>query len=226
MKKVLFVLFVSLIGFGAKTYSQTTVTLDSIVNRNYALAYTQTFLFYSSYNDVTPSTIIEKGIFLETVYPNGIIAVSDRIHYPDSVVNYSFIENSLFIPIYNQDFDTVLHFGATGNNISVYSYIITNNDTILSDSTLILEIRLIGLDEILNTNLDIKLFPSIIDKEVNISSDKYPVNLCIIDLFGREVLYKKIHNSTSLDLGFLKKGIYISKFRYKDSIVTRKLIKN
>ena len=30
MKKVLFVLFVSLIGFGAKTYSQTTVSLDSI----------------------------------------------------------------------------------------------------------------------------------------------------------------------------------------------------
>lgn len=226
MKKVLFVLFVSLIGFGAKTYSQTTVTLDSIVNRNYALAYTQTFLFYSSYNDVTPSTIIEKGIFLETVYPNGIVAVSDRIHYPDSVVNYSILNNPVFMPIYNQEFDTVLHFGATGNNISVYSYIITNNDTILSDSTLILEIRLIGLDEISNTNLDIKLFPSIIDKEVNISSDKYPINISIIDLFGREVLHKEIHNNTSLDLGFLEKGIYISRFRYEDSIITRKLIKS
>ena len=33
MKKVLFVLFVSLIGFGAKTYSQTTVSLDSVIEK-------------------------------------------------------------------------------------------------------------------------------------------------------------------------------------------------
>ena len=81
-----------------------------------------------------------------------------------------------------------------------------------------------GLDAI-KINEDIKVYPTLIDKEINISSDKYPICLSVIDLFGREVLRKEINNNRAIDLDFLKKGTYILKLQHKDAIVNRKIIK-
>ncbi|MFA6662498.1 MAG: T9SS type A sorting domain-containing protein, partial [Bacilli bacterium] len=63
------------------------------------------------------------------------------------------------------------------------------------------------------------------DKEINISSDKYPISLSVIDLFGREVLRKEIYNNRTIDLDFLKKDTYILKLKHKDAIINRKIIK-
>lgn len=225
MKKALFILFVSLIGFGAKTYSQTTVSLDSIVDKITSFAYTRSIIFYSSLQDSTPSQVIEKGIVFKPLVP---LLLTDRIQYPDSIVNHFELDSPIiFFPIINTEFDTILHFVFIDNIVYTNAYVITaSNDTIYGDSTHVFYLNHVGLEDIANTNLEIKLFPTIIDKEVNINSDKYPISLSIIDLFGKEILQKQIFNPTSLDLGFLEKGIYISRFRYKDNIITRKIIKN
>ncbi|MDD4830086.1 MAG: T9SS type A sorting domain-containing protein [Bacteroidales bacterium] len=81
-----------------------------------------------------------------------------------------------------------------------------------------------GLDEI-EIDKEIKVYPTLIDKEINISSDKYPISLSVIDLFGREVLRKEIYNNRAIDLDFLKKGTYILKLKHKDTIINRKIIK-
>ncbi|NCC17556.1 MAG: T9SS type A sorting domain-containing protein [Bacteroidia bacterium] len=81
-----------------------------------------------------------------------------------------------------------------------------------------------GLNEI-KINEEIKVYPTLIDKEINISSDKYPISLSVIDLFGREVLRKEINNNRTIDLDFLKKGTYILNLKHKDTIINRKIIK-
>ncbi len=79
--------------------------------------------------------------------------------------------------------------------------------------------------EIEANNNQIKVYPTLIDKEINISSDKYPISLSVIDLFGREVFRKEIYNNITIDLDFLKKGTYILKLKHKDTIINRKIIK-
>ena len=81
-----------------------------------------------------------------------------------------------------------------------------------------------GLDEI-KIDEEIKVYPTLIDKEINISSDKYPICLSVIDLFGREVLRKEIYNNITIDLDFLKKGTYILKLKHNETIINRKIIK-
>ena len=79
--------------------------------------------------------------------------------------------------------------------------------------------------EIEQDNNQITVYPTLIDKEINISSDKYPISLSVIDLFGREVLRKEIYNNRTIDLDFLKKDTYILKLKHKDTIINRKIIK-
>ena len=79
--------------------------------------------------------------------------------------------------------------------------------------------------EIEQDNNQIKVYPTIIDKEIHISSDKYPISLSIIDLFGREVLREEIYNNRAIDLDFLKKGTYILRLKHNDTIINRKIIK-
>ena len=161
-------------------------------------------------------SIIEKGIHIK----------SDS-EWTD-IPFYSFQDSMLteaYVSIFNQEFDTIIYFIPNLMSLLFQSYIITTIDTFYSDTIIRTELVEVGLKEIPDFSLDIKIYPTLFDKEINISSDKYPINLSVIDLFGREVLRKEINNNKAIDLNFLKKGTYILKLQYKDAIINRKIIK-
>ncbi|MDD4685479.1 MAG: T9SS type A sorting domain-containing protein [Bacteroidales bacterium] len=227
MKKLFFILVICLITLSSKfSYSQVnnTVSLDSLTNilpHNVPQDITDTLCMfhrieiYSSLNSVSDS-IIEKGIHIK----------SDS-EWTD-IPFYSFQDSMLteaYVSIFNQEFDTIIYFIPNLMSLLFQSYIITTIDTFYSDTIIRTELVEVGLKEIPDFSLDIKIYPTLFDKEINISSDKYPINLSVIDLFGREVLRKEINNNKAIDLNFLKKGTYILKLQYKDAIINRKIIK-
>lgn len=216
MKKTLLVLVICFIGLSSKvSFSQVSniVSLDSLL---YTTPFTvndyhkiQVFSSFSSISD----SIIEKGVFITT-------RGGDIIFY-----DFTNTGEEIHIPIFNQEFDTTFLFILEYRTLYFQSYAITIGDTLYSDTIMEQFIFGVGLDEVSNISLNVNLYPTIIEREVNISSDKYPISLSIIDLFGREVFRKDIFNNSSFDLDFLKKGIYISRFRYNDVIINRKIIK-
>ena len=221
MKKLLLVLL--LLIFGIKAYSQTLVTLDSIVETTESNPYVvRTFFIYSDLDDSVASTIEEKGILLDV---HDVAFLFDTVPAQDSIEFPLEIESSIYLPIHNESFDTNLYFGSTDATILLQSYLIIGNDTIYNDSIFEIQLHHVGLKDIYNSNLNCKVYPTLIDKEININSDKYPISLSVIDLFGREVLRKEIYNNRTIDLDFLKKGTYILKLKYNDTIINRKIIK-
>ncbi len=227
MKKLFFILVICLITLSSKfSYSQVnnTVSLDSLTNilpHNVPQDITDTLCMfhrieiYSSLNSVSDS-IIEKGIHIK----------SDS-EWTD-IPFYSFQDSMLteaYVSIFNQEFDTIIYFIPNLMSLLFQSYIITTIDTFYSDTIIRTELVEVGLKEIPDFSLDIKIYPTLFDKEINISSDKYPINLSVIDLFGREVLRKEIYNNRTIDLDFLKKDTYILKLKHKDAIINRKIIK-
>ena len=197
MKKT-FILLIILI-LGIKSYSQTLVTLDSIVEKTEANPFVvRTFFIYSDLDDSISSIIVEKGILLDVhdkAFLFDTVPAIDNIEFPLE------IESFIYLPIHNEAFDTILYFGSTDATILLQSYLITGSVT------------------------DIRPDAVKIGMEINISSDKYPISLSVIDLFGREVLRKEINSNKAIDLGSLKKGTYILKLKHKDAIVNRKIIK-
>lgn len=227
MKKLSLILVICLIALSSRiSYSQVynTVSLDSLTNilpHNFPQDITDTLCMfhrieiYSSLNSVSDS-IIEKGIHIK----------SDS-EWTD-IPFYSFQDSMVteaYVSIFNQEFDTIIYFIPNLMSLFFQSYIITTIDTFYSDTIIRTELVEVGLKEISDFSLDIKIYPTLFDKEINISSDKYPINLSVIDLFGREVLRKEINNNKAIDLNFLKKGTYILKLQYKDAIINRKIIK-
>ena len=224
MKKVLLVLAILVMGFGIKSYSQTIVTLDSIVEKTEANPFVvRTFFIYSDLDDSVSSIIEEKGIFLNVI--RDVALLFDTIPTQDNFAFFIEEESLLYLPIHNETFDTILYFGATDATILLKSYLIIDSDTVYNDSIFEIQLHHVGLEDVYNSNLNCKVYPTIIEREVSFSSDKYPISLSIIDLFGREVFRKDIFNNSSFDLDFLKKGIYISRFRHNDVIINRKIIK-
>ena len=227
MKKLFLILVICLITLSSKfSYSQVnnTVRLDSLTNilpHNIPQDITDTLCMfhrieiYSSLNSVSDS-IIEKGIHIK----------SDS-EWTD-IPFYSFQDSMLteaYVSIFNQEFDTIIYFIPNLMSLLFQSYIITTIDTFYSDTIIEQYLFGVGLKEISDLSLDVKVYPTLIDKEINISSDKYPISLSVIDLFGREVLRKEIYNNITIDLDFLKKGTYILKLKHNETIINRKIIK-
>ncbi|MEA5099457.1 MAG: T9SS type A sorting domain-containing protein [Bacteroidales bacterium] len=227
MKKIVIVLVICLITLSSKiSYSQVNniVSLDSLTNilpHDVPQDITDTLCMfhrieiYSNLNSVSDS-IIEKGIYIKSD--------SEWTNIPF----YSFQDSmatEAYVPIFNEEFDTIIYFIPNLMSLFFQSYTITTIDTFYSDTIIRTELVEVGLKEISDLSLDIKVYPTIIDKEINISSDKYPISLSVIDLFGREVLRKDINNNKAIDLYFLKKGTYILKLKYNDTIINRKIIK-
>ncbi|MCK9321501.1 MAG: T9SS type A sorting domain-containing protein [Bacteroidales bacterium] len=204
MKKVLFILVICLISLSSKIcYSQEDyvppiVKIDSIT-QDFPQGFNTSI--FASFTQGTDS-IIEKGLEIKGVYSQSFLHLS----------------------INNDNFDTTLFFIPEVEQYWVVAFVRTDTSIIKSDSSSFLTASVDIPKTTLNNN-SIKIYPTIIDKEINISSDKYPISLSVIDLFGREVLRKEIYNNRAIDLDFLKKGTYILKLKHKDTIINRKIIK-
>ena len=99
------------------------------------------------------------------------------------------------------------------------------NDNVLYSNPEFNYCNIVGINYTRKEENQIKVYPTLFDKEINISSDKYPICLSVIDLFGREVFRREIYNNKAIDLDFLKKGTYILKLKHNDAIINRKIIK-
>ena len=210
MKKVLLILTILVMGFGIKSYSQTIVTLDSIVEKTEANPFVvRTFFIYSDLDDSVSSIIEEKGIFLNVI--RDVALLFDTIPTQDNFAFFIEEESLLYLPIHNETFDTILYFGATDATILLKSYLIIGSDTIYNDSIFEIQLHHVGLEDVYNSNFNCKVYPTIISDYLSIEIDNTPSIIRISDLFGREVYYKDIHNDSKLNLSFLKKGIYFCK---------------
>jgi len=224
MKKKLLFLAVCIIGFGIESFSQTVVTLDSIVEGYEPLAYTHTFFIYSNIYDTTSTPIIEKGLLIEL---DGHIILFDTVLNPDNMVNvpYILIDESLFLPIHNEAFDTVLYFAKTGGTVFFRSYAIIGNDTIYNDTIYDIPIQRVGLKDVSDNNLNCKVYPTIINNYINVDIDNTPSLVRIFDLFGRKVFIKDIYSKSKIDLTLLEKGIYFFRVENKNGYKVFKVIK-
>ena len=222
MKKLLLVLL--LLIFGIKAYSQTLVTLDSIVETTESNPYVvRTFFIYSDLDDSVASTIEEKGILLDV---HDVAFLFDTVPAQDSIEFPLEIESSIYLPIHNESFDTNLYFGSTDATILLQSYLIIGNDTIYNDSIFEIQLHHVGLEDVYNSNFNCKVYPTIISDYLSIEIDNTPSIIRISDLFGREVYYKDIHNDSKLNLSFLKKGIYFCRVENSNGYKVFKLVKN
>lgn len=225
MKKVLLILTVLVMCFGIKSYSQTIVTLDSIVEKTEANPFVvRTFFIYSDLDDSVSSIIEEKGIFLNVI--SGVALLFDTIPTQDNFAFFIEEESLLYLPIHNETFDTILYFGATDATILLKSYLIIGSDTIYNDSIFEIQLHHVGLEDVYNSNFNCKVYPTIISDYLSIEIDNTPSIVRISDLFGREVYYKDIHNDSKLNLSFLKKGIYFCRVENSNGYKVFKLVKN
>lgn len=85
----------------------------------------------------------------------------------------------------------------------------------------------VGLEDINNDNIQVKTYPTIIDNTLNIESSEYPLNLSIVDIFGKEIFSEKILSNRKIDCSNLKAGTYLCKIRdiETDKTVVRKILK-
>jgi hypothetical protein len=227
MKQVILILTILVMGFGIKSYSQTIVTLDSIVERTEANPFViRTFFIYSDLDDSVSSIIEEKGISLNVI--NNQAYLFDTVHTQDILTSLLIIEEDSFIylPIHNETFDTILYFGATDATILLKSYLIIDSDTVYNDSIFEIQLHHVGLEDVYNSNFNCKVYPTIISDYLSIEIDNTPSIIRISDLFGREVYYKDIHNDSKLNLSFLKKGIYFCRVENSNGYKVFKLVKN
>ena len=229
MKKLSLILVICLIALSSKiSYSQVnnTVSLDSLIwtlpqdlyDTANVLNKFHKIEVFSNLNSISDS-IIEKGIYITTNNEWQDILLFPLPDNPNIKVTEAYVS------IINEEFDTILYFIPDYRTLYFQSYVITTIDTFYSDTIIEQYLFGVGLKEISDLSLDVKVYPTIIDNELNISSEKYPISLSVIDLFGREVLRKEINNNRAIDLNFLKKGTYILKLQYKDAIINRKIIK-
>lgn len=83
----------------------------------------------------------------------------------------------------------------------------------------------VGLEDV-NNDISVKLYPTIIDDVLNISSTDYPLNITLIDLFGREVLKETLYYDKTINCNTLKSGYYTCKLISKNNkTLIKKIIK-
>ncbi len=173
-----------------------------------------TYENYLAYSDPLVVSFIDS-VLIDNQYCKRIFFNGEYPLYPQSGVYWieGIGSNGDFINHYD-------HSHSTWNLLCAYK-----NNNIIYDAGYGYCYMRLNTKEIEANNNQIKIYPTIIDKEINISSDKYPINLSVIDLFGREVFRKEIYNNRTIDLDFLKKDTYILKLKHKDAIINRKIIK-
>ncbi len=74
---------------------------------------------------------------------------------------------------------------------------------------------------------EVEIFPNPFDNTVNIKcNNDFINNFSLIDLYGNYIIINKILNNSSIDLSFLKSGIYFIKIEYMNEITLfKKVIK-
>ncbi|NNK59194.1 MAG: T9SS type A sorting domain-containing protein [Flavobacteriaceae bacterium] len=83
---------------------------------------------------------------------------------------------------------------------------------------------LLGIDEY-DLNLTIDIYPTLVEDLININSFQYEVKqLYIQDLNGRAILEFNYPEST-IDLSFLKSGLYFVSLHIDNKVITKKIIK-
>lgn len=83
----------------------------------------------------------------------------------------------------------------------------------------------VGLEDIDN-GISVRLYPTIVNDALNISSSSYPLNISIIDLFGKEVLKETLYYDKAINTSSLKSGFYGCKLTTKDNkTLFKKIIK-
>lgn len=83
----------------------------------------------------------------------------------------------------------------------------------------------VGLEDV-NNDISVKLYPTIVDDVLNISSTDYPLNITLIDLFGREVLKETLYYDKTINCNTLKSGYYTCKLTSKNNkTLIKKIIK-
>ncbi|MBP1629234.1 MAG: hypothetical protein H6Q15_127 [Bacteroidetes bacterium] len=207
--------------FGYVANSQINVKLDSITEGwgTDIYEYYRKASIYSSI-DLGNDSILEKGIF---IYSND--GYSPLLMF----INQGLVESStLFLPIKNMDFDTIVYFIPNMQSIKFQSYAIKNTDTIYSDSIIDLNLPIIdGLKDINNDNIQVKVYPTIVKNILNIESSGYPLSLSVVDAFGREIFSETLSSNKSINCNHLKTGTYICNIRdiKTNKSISKKLIK-
>lgn len=212
-KIFIFLLFLSILA-SYKVNSQNVVSIDSIIETYY----NEYYQFESRKVCATMNSnvaFVNKGIMLKTqfcsisslgLYPN---------HYDDTI---------LHINIYNEDFDTILHFLKNGQLLNISAYVIINTDTIYGDSSIFVSIPIYGgINDIDNNKINV--YPTIVDNILNIESQNNKLILSIIDIFGRQVFSEKLSVNKSIDCSNLKSGVYFCRIIVNGNVITRKIIK-
>lgn len=83
----------------------------------------------------------------------------------------------------------------------------------------------VGLEDV-NNDISVKLYPTIVDDVLNISSTDYPLNISFIDMFGREVLKETLYYDKTINCNALKSGYYTCKLTSKNNkTLIEKIIK-
>ncbi|MFA6201212.1 MAG: T9SS type A sorting domain-containing protein [Bacteroidales bacterium] len=210
MKKILLLalvmFFITL--FGSSAYSQDSViTIDSII-----VKYLDEFPNHYALNvcsslDMT-NLIEEKGVLIKRE------GGSDQIGlYPDY-----FFQDSIMIPIYNNDFDSLFCFAETGVYLSFWSYFKINGEIFFSNDSINQVIPLYGnIKDIAYKGINITVYPTIVRDFLNINAQEFPLQISIINLFGEEIYNKKIYSSTQINLLNIKSGIYCAMITAKDN---------
>ena len=212
MKKLLFILVLFSITHSSNIAYSQVLKLDSLIEMNSDIEYTQKFVVYSSILNNSDS-IIEKGVLL--TYPGTIPLYG----YPGG--------DSIFMPIYNNSFDTSIYFYYDYGYVRIQSYIKTSMNIIYSDSIAKAQLIGVGLNDISKRELKVKIYPTIVNDILRIETQNNDIKeLEVIDVLGRVVKRESIYNNKQVNCSQLKAGIYNCIITTKDNKrVAKKFIK-
>jgi len=112
-------------------------------------------------------------------------------------------------------------------SVSVSAQNYENFDTTINvyDSTLVLDINLVGLVNIDEKSYSLEIYPNPVTTVLKVSSDVKIYSCKIRDLSGRIIAAKKLNNFNSIDVSNLTSGVYFISFETEYGIVVKKFIK-
>lgn len=212
MKKLLFILVLFSITYSSNIAYSQVLKLDSLIEMNSDIEYTQKFVVYSSILNNSDS-ITEKGVLLT---------------YSGTIPLYRYcVGDSIFMPIYNNSFDTSIYFYYDYGYVRIQSYIKTSMNIIYSDSIAKAQLIGVGLNDISKRKLNAKIYPTIVRDVLKIETQDNDIKeLEIIDVLGRVIKSEFIYNNKQVNCSQLNSGIYNCIFTTKDNKrVAKKFIK-
>ena len=102
-----------------------------------------------------------------------------------------------------------------------------NGDT-LTKQVIVLENTTTSVDGIVESNIDVSIFPNPIANILNINlNDSYfdGLTVNVLDISGRVVINQVIYDNTSIDVSALNSGIYILNLNYNGNVKVEKILK-